>query len=559
MSPSIRLIVLAFVLGGLIAPTAAQASPTQQSIMMDDDLLVYRDDSTAAKTLTQMKGLGVDTVRVTVLWKTVAEFAKFTKSDMAKLKKSKKAKKGTAARDVQRAIERARRQNKRFKPANPRTYPTRNWDRYDNLVRAASDRGIRVYFNVTGPGPRWAHAKRPKGSSALQSTYKPRVREFKRFVTAVGKRFDGTYRDENGSRGVLPRVNMWSLWNEPNQGGWLSPQWERRGSQLVPASPALFRKLHQAGYEGLVASGHRVDNSIILLGETAPLGSSKKTGKSPMRPKQFLREVFCIQSNGTPYTGSAARARDCGDLSKGPLQASGYAHHPYTKNVPPTQRDPHPDAVTMANISELGTLLDEMSARTKAVSAGLSIFSTEYGFETNPPDPFSGVPLPAQAKYNTVGEYLAWSNPRIASQAQFLLADVAPVRRRPKTSKSYWFTYQSGLFFQRGQPKPAAYAYSFPFVATPTGANPATGAPAFSLWGQLRFRPNGAPDQVHVQWRPKDNSSGWITVGEPVATDHFGYFTAARFAPALTPGEWRGAWVRPDGSIGSTSMGADGS
>ncbi|HWI08862.1 MAG TPA: hypothetical protein VNT54_15270, partial [Solirubrobacteraceae bacterium] len=371
MSPTIRRFALALVLSALLAPSAAQASPTQMSIMMDDDLLVYRDDSTAARTLTQMKSLGVDTVRVTVLWRTVAEFAKFTKSDLAKIKGD--------SNEARRARERAKRQNRRFKPGDPSTYPTRNWDRYDNLVRAATDRGVRVYFNVTGPGPRWAHAKRPKGSSALQSTFKPRAREFKRFVTAVGKRFSGTYRDENGSRSVLPRVNMWSLWNEPNQGGWLSPQWERRGSQTVPASPAIFRKLHQAGYEGLVAAGHRVDNSIILLGETAPLGSDKKTGKSPMRPKQFLREVFCIQPDGTPYTGAAARARDCGDLSKGALQANGYAHHPYTKNVAPTQRDRHPDALTMANISELGTLLDELSSKTRAVPAGLSLFMTEYG------------------------------------------------------------------------------------------------------------------------------------------------------------------------------------
>jgi hypothetical protein len=548
MSPSIRSLVLALVLGALLAPAAAQASPTQQSIMMDDDLLVYRDDTTAAKTLTQMKSLGVDTVRVTVLWKNVAEFAKFTKADLAKLK----GKKNRRARNA------ARRQNKRFKPANPSTYPTRNWDRYDNLVRAAADRGIRVYFNITGPGPAWAHARKPKGSNAVQATFKPRAREFKLFVTAVGRRFSGTYRDENGSRGVLPRVNMWSLWNEPNQGGWLSPQWEKRGGQTVPASPALFRKLHQAGYEGLVAAGHRVDNSIILLGETAPLGSDAKTGKSPMRPKQFLREVFCIQPDGTPYTGAAAAARDCSDLDKGVLQANGYAHHPYTKNLPPTQRDPNPDAVTMANIDELGTLLDELSAQTNAVPSNLQLFMTEYGFETNPPDPFSGVAPALQAKYNTVGEYLAWSNPRIASQAQFLLADVAPVRGRSKKSKGYWFTYQSGLFFQRGQPKPAAYAYSFPFVASALGVDEATGAPAFNLWGQMRFLPNGAAEAVQIQWHPKDNSAGWFNVGDPVPVDHFGYFNATRVAPVAVAGDWRGAWVRPDGSIGSTSISADG-
>jgi len=352
---------------------------------------------------------------------------------------------------------------------------------------------------------------------------------------------------------------MWSLWNEPNQGGWLSPQWEKRGNQTVPASPAIFRKLHQAGYSGLVSSGHRADNSIILLGETAPLGSDAKTGKSPMRPKQFLREVFCIQPNGEKYTGAAAAARDCGDFSKGPLQASGYAHHPYTKNLPPTQRDVNGDSLTMANISELGTLLDEMSAKTNAVAAGLQLFMTEYGFETNPPDPFSGVALPLQAKYNTIGEFLAWGNPRIASQAQFLLADVAPVRGRPKNSKGYWFTYQSGLFHRRGQAKPAAYAYSFPFVATAAGTDPATAAPVFNLWGQMRFLGNGRPESVQIQWQPKDRTLGFVNVGDPVAVDHFGYFQATRVAPLPAAGDWRGAWVRADGSIGSTSLLADGS
>ncbi|MDP1850600.1 MAG: hypothetical protein Q8K79_22605 [Solirubrobacteraceae bacterium] len=525
MSTSIRSIVLALVLGALLAP-AAQASPTQMSIMMDDDLLVYRDDSVAARTLTTMKSVGVDTVRVTVLWETVAEFARFTKADMAKLKGNKN----------RRAREAARRQNRRFKPANPSTYPVRNWDRYDNLVRAATERGIRVYFNVTGPGPKWAHAKRPKGSSAIARTYKPKTREFKLFVTAVGKRFSGSYRDENGSRTALPRVSMWSLWNEPNQGGWLSPQWENG----KPASPALFRKLYQQGYAGLVSSGHRADNDIILLGETAPLGSDAKTGKSPMRPKQFLRELFS------------------GNLGSG-LPASGYAHHPYTKNQSPLVRDTHPDSLTMANIDELGALLDQMAGSTGKVPSGLPLYMTEFGFETNPPDPFSGVSYDLQAKYNTQGEYLAYLNPRIASQAQFLLVDVPPVRSKPKKSKSYWFTYQSGLYTQRGQPKPAAHAYQMPFLVTATGIDPATAAPTAHVWGQVRFLPGGQASSVEIQFKPKDNSTGWLAVGAPVPTDPSrGYFEADLVAPLAQPGDWRAVWYFPDGTVGPYTNGSDG-
>ena len=81
MSRTTRLLILALGLGALLMPAAANASPVQTSIMMDDDLLVYRGDAVATSALTQMKKLGVDTVRVTVLWKNVAENARFTKAE----------------------------------------------------------------------------------------------------------------------------------------------------------------------------------------------------------------------------------------------------------------------------------------------------------------------------------------------------------------------------------------------------------------------------------------------------------------------------------------------
>jgi hypothetical protein len=524
MSTAIRSTVLALLLGcALLAPAAAQANQNQMSIMMDDDLLVYRSDSVAARALTQMKSIGVDTVRVTVLWKVVAESAYATKGELSKLHGK--------------ARERARKQRRRFKATDPSTYPTQNWDRYDNLVKAATERGIRVYFNVTGPAPIWGATTPPKNLQSLLGTYKPKAKEFKKFVMAVGKRFSGTYRDENASKSILPRVSMWSLWNEPNQAGWLSPQWENG----KPASPALYRALYQSGYAGLVSTGHRADNDIVLLGETAPLGSDEKTAKSPMRPKEFIRDLFA------------------GDLGAG-LQATGYAHHPYTKNVPPTQRDPNPDSVTMANISELGTLLDQMAAQTGKLTPNLPLFMTEYGFETNPPDPFSGIPLDAQAKFNTLGEYLAYLNPRIDSQAQFLLVDVPPIKGRKKGSKGSFFTYQSGLFFQRGQPKPAAYAYQLPFIVIPITTNPDTGALISHLWGQLRFLPTGMADVVQLQWKPKDNSADWVTVGDPVPTDPTrGYFEADREAPAAVPGDWRAVWLQADGTPGVYTGGSDGS
>jgi hypothetical protein len=543
MSPIMRSLILVLVAGAVLAP-AARANPGQSSIMMDDDALVYRGPVVAQKAMTQMKSLGVDTIRVTLLWSIVAEHARFTPAEIKKLKGSK-------------ARRAAKLQTRRFRASIPKTYPRTNWDRYDDLVKIAKTVGLRVYFNVTGPGPPWAHKKPPKSERFLARTYKPKAVFFKQFTRAVGKRYSGSYRDENQSRGVLPRVGMWSLWNEPNQAGWLSPQWEKVGGKKVLVSPSLFRKLHQLGYQGLAASGHTVATDIILLAETAPLGSHKTTAKAPPFPTVFLRELACVKPNGSKYRGRAAKAHGCAKF--GPkLQANGYAHHPYTKNVPTTTQPPE-GGLTMANISELGTLLDDLSDKTGGkIPKGLPLWMTEFGFESDPPDPLNGVPLQQQASYNQLGEFLAYSNPRIASQAQFLLRDVPPVAKRKPGTKAYWFTYQSGLFFADNKPKPAAYAYQIPFLAFPGTADPATGRQRFRFWGQLRLLPDGSTDKAVIQWRPKGSAAAWTTVGPPLAISPRGYFSTSLVNPGVQPAEWRAGWRQPNGTILLTSLATSG-
>jgi len=64
-----------------LGPGAAPAPANQSmlSLMQDDDLLVYRGNREKISTLNRMKGLGVDAVRVTVLWSVVAEGKKNNK------------------------------------------------------------------------------------------------------------------------------------------------------------------------------------------------------------------------------------------------------------------------------------------------------------------------------------------------------------------------------------------------------------------------------------------------------------------------------------------------
>jgi len=507
---------------------ASPAAANQQSmfsIMMDDDLLLYRGDDARDRSMRRMKGLGVDFVRVTVLWEVVAQNAK---------------------------VDRFGKKRRKFKADRHGTYPKQNWDKYDRLVRAGQTLGIGIYFNVTGPGPAWAHNKAPKSQKAFQRTWDPRAKEFYKFVKAVGTRYDGTQRDENDGAKTLPRVGFWSIYNEPNQPGWLMPQYKKVGSKVVAWSPVMYRELWRQGRAALDDTEH--DNDIVLAGETAPLGSGQTNVKSPIRPKKFIRELLCIDPAGRTYTGGAALKRKCSGLKKvGTFKYTAWAHHPYTKDLKPTARDAHKDSITMANASELTALLDQLAAKTNRLPELNLSMMTEFGYETDPPDPFSGVKPELQAEYINLGDYLAWKDPRIVAQTQFLLQDVDPVKRERKNSKKYWFTYQSGLFYNDGRPKPAGAAYRLPLVVVGRGID-SVGQEGTSLWGHLRFLPPNFSTSLSLQFRPQ-GAADFSTIGDPVPVDPGGYFETVKAVGG--PGTWRAVWIEPNSQVPFVSREAD--
>ncbi len=501
MPKFLRPLLLALVASCVLLPGQAAASESQLSMMMDDDLLVYRDDATRDATLRRMKSLGVDVVRVTVLWSTVAEDAR-----------------STPARD---------KRFRRLGAENPKAYPVKTWDRYDRLVRATNTLGMQLYFNVTGPGPAYAHAKPPAKYKKDAKWWKPKPREYYKFVQALGKRYSGQFKDENDGRGTIGRVSFWSLWNEPNQGGWLRPQW--LGGK--PVSPQLYRELYQFGRRALVSTGH--GNDIILVGETAPRAVARKTTTSAMGPRTFVNELLCAP--GHKSAGCERFAKD------GPIVATAFAHHPYTRSLAPNVPEPNPDAITLANIGELGSLLDGLAA-TGNVRTGMPIMSTEFGYETKPPDPFAGVSEAQQADYIALAEALTYFNPRVVANTQFLLRDVLPVTRFKKGSRNYWSTYQSGLYTTKDVAKPAAQAYAMPFLTLPGAPDPATGAAWLTAFGQLRFRenlrPGGTPDQVQFDFQPP-GASTWTQFAS-MTTNALGYFTGP--IPYPGAGQVRARW-----------------
>ena len=304
--------------------------------------------------------------------------------------------------------------------------------------------------------PAWAGAC---GSIAVRHHCRPSPSEYRAFFTALGTRYSGSF---NG----LPRVSRWSVWNEPNQSNWLYPQRERVHGHIVPTAAIIYRNLFRGASSALKATGHGGDQ--LLLGETAPLG--RTTGPLPKRfltPVEFYQGVFCLDSRGHKLRGSIAKAEGCsGRFAK--LAATGIAHHPYNRGgAQPPLSKPAAGEVTISTIPRLTAVLAQGS-RARRISSNLPIFFTEFGFQTNPPDRISGVSPAKQAAYINQSDYIAYRNSRVKSVSQYELLDEADLG-----------SFQTGLRFVDGSPKPSLDAYRLPIWVIKHGSG-------VTVWGQVR-------------------------------------------------------------------------
>src|SRR5579875_2897995 len=91
-------------------PARALADATQESILMDDQELVYSSPSRMVWALEQAKALGIDRVKVSVVWSLVAPDSKS-------------------------------KHRPRFDASDPASYPSGAWSRYDAIVQEAQQLG----------------------------------------------------------------------------------------------------------------------------------------------------------------------------------------------------------------------------------------------------------------------------------------------------------------------------------------------------------------------------------------------------------------------------------
>jgi hypothetical protein len=242
------------------------------------------------------------------------------------------------------------------------------WGQYDRVIDAAAARGIRVQLALTGPAPAWATGNRRIGPN------KPKARHFRIFVRAAVSHF----RD---------RVNRYSIWNEPNHAGWLTPK--RR-------TPSLYRALYKTAYKTIKG----VDpDAQVLIGETSPYNNNRA-----LSPLVWLRR-----------------------MARGRLLADGYAHHPYDFDHKPTFRYPGRNNATLGTINRLVRELDRLHRRRalrRPDGGKLNLYLTEYGYIRGGRH---HTPERRRAKYLTQAFNIALRHRRVRQMLHFLL--VRPPRQ----------------------------------------------------------------------------------------------------------------------------------
>lgn len=465
--------LLTFVLAGVaLAAICAPASANrgQLSIFQDDRVTRQSGDEARTKALNEMDRLGADVVKVIVNWRTVAPAGKSKPSG--------------------------------FDGANPADYPAAAWAPYDAIVRGANARNMGVLFALGGWAPDWASA----GTPSNPGSWKPNVKEYGKFAQAIGRRYSGNYAvtssdemsvplplplqatpSQAGAR--LPRVRLWSAWNEPNIAAWLAPQ-HKKGR---PVAPHHYRKMVRAANAGLNRSGHR--RSTFLIGELAPYGASEHR----MRPLEFLREMACVDKRFKAFRGKAARKRGCRNFRA--LPGDGFAFHPYTLAGGPNVAMSHPDEVTIGYLPRLVKTLNRLGRKNRLQRRRMDVWVTEFGFQTAPPDTFQ-TPIGKVPGFMGQSEWLSWKNGRVASHAQYLLYDAEDNA-----------SFQTGIRFAGGKAKPGVYnAYRLPFYVRKKGKR------RVQAWGGIRAAGKGR--RVTVQSRRKGK---WKKVGT-ARTTRRGYF-----------------------------------
>lgn len=280
--------------------------------------------------------------------------------------------------------------------------PAYNWSLYDRLVKYAALDNIKVVFSILFT-PSWANGGKARTVPPTNFT------DLQNFAYAAAERYSGLWTPPVWQRdptlGIdatpLPKVSMWTAWNEPNNPDWLTPQYKRVGGKWRIQSAYEYAQICNAVYAG-VHSPYLgpLPGEQVACGVTGPKGNDAPTsGRPSVDPLSFL-----IAAHGF-----------------GMKTFDVYAHHPYADAgsegpaYVPTGKNKR--RIQLGNINVL-------LAQITKFYGPKHLWITEYGYQTNPPDTtIFGVSWAKQAADMKQAYAIARANPRIDMMLWFLIRD----------------------------------------------------------------------------------------------------------------------------------------
>jgi hypothetical protein len=390
----------------VVAAAKAQEPAAPTTVIQDDAVFLHSSDDEIRTAVAHVRGLGIERVRITAGWSVIAP------SPQAR---------GVPDSDL----------------SDPAAYPPENWRNLDRAVRLVSQGGLAPMIDIAFWAPRWATHDDASAETRLRTEVDPQ--QYAHFAHAVAER----YGDD---------VDIFTIWNEPNHPGFLVPQWVREAGRFVPRSPHIYRAMVQAAYPAVKAAA---PDSRVLIGATSSMGSDEP-GRGGVPPLRFLRELACVDDHLLPIAGGR-----CADFS--PIPGDGWSHHPYSLRTTPDRAPRDPDVAPVARTPRLASLLRRLVAMGRIAAPAADIYMTEYGYETNPPDPRARFSLADQPRLLAWAESIATRTPQVVMWPQFLLRDrpggPAGPRLRP------FGDWQTGLMDAAGNPKPAFESFRTPVFA----------------------------------------------------------------------------------------------
>ena len=493
--PALLLVLLALL--SAFFPSPAAASKRQLTIMQDDAAFLGLAGHDPDKAMADARSLGVDVVRVFIVWRYVSPEPS-----------SRKVPAG-------------------FDPADPNS-PGYDWSRYDGLVERARRYGIRLYFTLAPPMPYWGSAD-PNGCPHPVGGYfflgrschwKPDPALFAKFARAVAQRY--------GSKGPSAyggSVVLYSIWNEPNLEHYLFPQVEGRRSEPIDVAARRYRVLWYEGWKA-IAAADPVMRDRVLYGETAAISS----------PLDTLYGALCLDPEGRPFRGRLRRLQGCSHPRRLPI--GGIAIHPYNNHASGTvyTRSYSSDSHPAGYIPRLHRFLDR-AARLGRIPPRRGIFLTEFGFQTDPPDATYGLRLSRHAAALNEADRLYYSDPRVEAVAQFELYD-PPVNYRETEAHD---TYTTGLAFKDGTHKPSWDAFRMPLVISKLSRN------LVEVWGQVR--PAEGRTTATLTLSPSAGRA-YAAIAK-ISTNREGYFRIRLRRRNAALMRYRTEWQGPGGTLRS--------